>query len=51
MVDEYYGRPFAVHTFVHKWITDMSVNNVPVHYLCTGTFVHKSSSEYLCTER
>ena len=22
--------------------------NVPVHYLCTGTFVHKSSTEHLC---
>ena len=47
-VDEYFGRPFAVR--LQSVCCPMyRTTNVLVHYLCTVTFVHKSSTEHLCT--
>ena len=45
---KYFGRQFAVR-LLSVCCPMYRMTNVPVHYLCTGTFVHKSSTEHLCT--
>ena len=47
-VDEYFGHPFAVR-LLSVCCPIYRTTNVPVHYLCTGTFVHKSSTKHSCT--
>ena len=48
--DDCCGQPFAVQTvclYVHK--QTVCAHTVPLHLLCTGSFVHKSSTKQLCS--